>query len=54
MVRLYRVDLEIAHIKMADLEVVASAEGDLLLGRNITNQLRLLLDGPTETFELLD
>jgi hypothetical protein len=52
-VRLYKVDLLVSHIHIPDLEVVASNDVDLLLGRDVVNQLRLLLDGPAETVELL-
>lgn len=54
MVRLYKVDLLIADIVISDLEIIASEDGDLLLGRDVINQHRLLLDGPAETAELLD
>jgi hypothetical protein len=54
MVRLYKVALIVADIHIPDLEVVGSDDNDLLLGRDVLNQLRLLLDGPAETVELLD
>jgi hypothetical protein len=53
MVRLYKVDLLVSQIHVPDLEVVAS-DDDLLIGRDVLNQLRLLLDGPAETVELME
>jgi predicted aspartyl protease len=53
-VPLYNIDILIDTYRLENVVVIGSEEPEILLGRNVTNQLRLLLDGPTETVELLD
>jgi hypothetical protein len=48
----YEASLEVAHIRTR-LEVVAIEEDYALLGRDVLNLLRLLLDGPALTLEVL-
>ena len=54
MVDLYYVNFEIDGKLFTKIEVIGSdTEPEILIGRNLSNQLRLLLDGPAETVELL-
>lgn len=47
LVRLYLVDVEVAGFRLPDIEVVADTVGDeVVLGRNVLNRLRIILDGP--------
>lgn len=53
-VSIYSVDLEIAGELLADIEVAADQlSTSVLLGRNATNKLILLLDGPRELTDIL-
>lgn len=53
MVRLYLVDVEVAGIRLPDIEVVADSVGDeVVLGRNALNRLRLVLDGPKQVIDI--
>lgn len=55
MVALYYVNFEINGRLFTKIEVVGSdSEPEILIGRNLSNQLRLLLDGPAETVELME
>lgn len=50
----YLVDLQIAQNRLPDVEIVEDRLGqEILLGRNVLNRLRLLLDGPAEMTEVL-
>lgn len=54
-VYIYQVDLRVNGQLIPDVEVVSDERGqDILLGRDVLNQLCLLLDGPTESLEVLD
>jgi predicted aspartyl protease len=54
-VTLYAVALEINQYHFAAIRVVGDEIGDeVILGRNLLNRLRLLLDGPAGMVELLD
>jgi predicted aspartyl protease len=54
-VTLYAVALEINHNHFAAIRVVGDEIGDeVILGRNVLNRLRLLLDGPAGMVEVLD
>ena len=52
-IAVYEAAIEVAHIR-ARLEVIAIPEDYALLGRDVLNQLRILLDGPAETVEILE
>jgi predicted aspartyl protease len=46
-VQLFAVDLEFDHERLPNVFVVGDDQGDsIILGRNVLNKLRLLLDGP--------
>jgi predicted aspartyl protease len=52
--QLFSVDLEINGFKLPGVFVVGDEVGeDIVLGRNVLNKLRLLLDGPANVTELL-
>ena len=52
---LYAVALEINQYHMAVMRVVGDEISDeVILGRNVLNRLRLLLDGPAGMVEVLD
>lgn len=52
-VDVYVVDIEIAGARLPALEIVADdAVDEPILGRNVLNRLRLLLDGPRAVIEL--
>jgi predicted aspartyl protease len=54
-VALFIVDLGIEDLRLPNVEVVGDDEGDeIILGRNVLNRLRLLLDGPAGTVDVLD
>jgi predicted aspartyl protease len=55
MVDLYYVNFEISGSLFTRIEVIGSdTESEILIGRNLCNQLRLLLDGPDQTVELFE
>jgi len=46
-VQLFVVDLELDELRLPDIFVVGDEQGDeIILGRNILNKLRMVLDGP--------
>jgi predicted aspartyl protease len=49
----YRADVVIDNAKFGALTVVAHRKPYILLGRDVLNQLILIADGPSETFELV-
>ena len=52
---LYLVDLQIGELTLSGIYVVGDELGDeVVLGRNVLNHLRLLLDGPAVLTQLLD
>ncbi len=54
-VTLYAVALEINQYHFAAIRVVGDESSDeVILGRNVLNRLRLLLDGPAGMVEILD
>ncbi|MBI1298693.1 hypothetical protein GC175_27480 [bacterium] len=53
-VPIYNIDILISAHLLVGVLVIGSQESEILLGRNVTNQLRLLLDGPAETVELVE
>jgi hypothetical protein len=55
LVNLYLVDVEVGQLTLPGLWVVGDEVGDeVVLGRNVLNHLRLLLDGPAETIDTLE
>ena len=51
---LYLVDLQISGLTLPGIYVVGDELGkDVVLGRNVLNRLRLLLDGPARLMQLL-
>lgn len=54
-VRTYLVDIEIGLLALPGIEIVGDEATDgILLGRDVLNRLRLLLDGPRRRTEVLD
>jgi hypothetical protein len=54
-VLLYLVDVQVGHLTLPGIEVVGDELGnEVLLGGDVLNRLRLLLDGPAEMSELMD
>lgn len=54
-VQTFTVDIGIDELRLPAIEVVGDEEGDeIILGRNLLNKLRLLLDGRSEIVSLLD
>lgn len=52
-VQLFVVDLEMASLRLPNIFVVGDEQDDaIVLGRNVLNKLRLLLDGPANTTEV--
>ena len=53
-VQLFAVDLELDDLRLPNVFVVGDEQGDeIVLGRNVLNKLRLLLDGPAGLTEIL-
>jgi predicted aspartyl protease len=53
--QLFTVDMDIGRFRLPAVEVVGDDLGDeIILGRNVLNQLRLLLDGPAGQVETLN
>jgi predicted aspartyl protease len=53
LVRLYLVDIELAGVRLPDIEVVADPVGnEVVLGRNVLNRLRIVLDGPKKVIDI--
>lgn len=53
-VQLFLVNLELGDFRLADVSVVGDEQGEeIVLGRNVLNRLRLLLDGPSRLTEIL-
>lgn len=54
-VRTYLVDVEIGPFTLPGVEIVGDTAADeILLGRDVLNKLRLLLDGPARRTQLLE
>ncbi len=54
-VLLYLVDIRVGHLTLPGVQVVGDDLGsEILLGRDVLNRLRLLLDGPAEMSELIE
>jgi hypothetical protein len=54
-VLLYLIDIQVGHLTLPGIEVVGDDLGnEILLGRDVLNRLRLLLDGPAEMSKLMD
>ena len=52
-VQLFLVDLELNGLRLPNVFVVGDEQGDeIVLGRNIINNLRLLLDGPNKITDI--
>lgn len=53
-VSLFTVDIGIDELRLPAIEVVGDEEGDdLIIGRDVLNRLKLLLDGPAQQVEIL-
>lgn len=53
-VQIFTVDLGVGPLRLPAIEVLGDETGDeIVLGRNVLNKLRLLLDGPKGEVELL-
>ncbi len=54
-VSLYSVDVRIDNWMLPAVEVIGDIKGsEIILGRDVLNKLRLMLDGPAETTEILE
>ena len=54
-VKIFTVDVGFDNFRLPSVRVVADERSDeVILGRNILNRLRLLLDGPAQETELLE
>jgi len=52
---MFAVDVGIDSLRLPDVEVVGDERGvEVVLGRNVLNRLRLLLDGPAAVIEVLE
>ncbi len=52
-VLLYLVDVQVGQITLPGIEVVGDEQSDeIILGRDVLNRLRILLDGPANTITL--
>jgi len=51
---LYYVDTELAGYIFKSIQVIGAARPDILIGRNILNNLTLVLKGKSNTFEISD
>ncbi|HET7089608.1 MAG TPA: retroviral-like aspartic protease family protein [Anaerolineae bacterium] len=49
----YDIVLRVAHLRVVGLSVISFSEDYILLGRDVLNLLRLLLDGPALWLEVL-
>lgn len=53
-VQIFTVDLGIGPLRLPAIEIVGDETGkEMVIGRNVLNKLRLLLDGPKTQLELL-
>jgi predicted aspartyl protease len=53
-VSLFTVDLGVESLRLPAVEVVGDEQGqEIVLGRNVLNRLKLLLDGPASQVEIL-
>ena len=52
-IRAYDVNLQVDQLSVNGLLVIGFAEDYVLLGRDVLNRLRILLDGPALTTEIL-
>jgi hypothetical protein len=52
--QLFEVDLEVGRLRLPGVIVVGDEQGDtIVLGRDVLNKLRLLLDGPAKVTDML-
>jgi len=53
--RVFTVDIGIDQLRLPAVEVVGDERGDeIILGRNVLNKLRLMLDGPAAVTKVLE
>jgi len=53
-VQLFMVDLEVGNLRLPGIFVIGDDQGgEIVLGRNVINKLRLLLDGPASLTSIL-
>lgn len=50
---LFAIDITLETRRLTDIEVVTYATNQGILGRDVLNRLRLLLDGPDQRLEIL-
>ncbi len=54
-VKTFTVDIGLGNLRLPSVRVVADERSDeIILGRNVLNRLRLLLDGPKQETELIE
>lgn len=53
-VRTFLVDVHINGLTLPGIEVVGDNTGELLIGRDVLNKLRLVLDGPAGQMDVMD
>jgi predicted aspartyl protease len=52
-VQLFLIDLELGELMLQDIVVVGDEQGEeVILGRNVLNRLRIILDGPARHTEI--
>ena len=54
-VSLFTVDIGLEAIRLPAIEVIGDEQGqEIIVGRNVLNRLRILLDGPTQQVDVLN
>jgi len=54
-VSLFTVDIGLEVIRLPAIEVIGDEQGqEIIVGRNVLNRLRILLDGPTQQVDVLN
>lgn len=53
LVKAYRLDIGIAGIRLPAIEIIADDQGDeVIIGRDVLNKLRVILNGPKQFIEI--
>ena len=52
---LFTVDIGLESVRLPDIEVIGDQQGqEIIVGRNVPNRLKTLLDGPSGLVNILD